>query len=191
MILRGYPGLGGKAILVTHTCECEARAATAQAEEKRLYAELDKIIEKNKDVRGPLIQVLHATQELFGYLPEKAQSRIAQGLGITLSEVYGVVSFYSFFTTVPRGTHTIRVCLGTACYVRGGKQVLEKLQEELKIGVNDTTEDRLFSLEANRCVGACGLAPVVTVGPDIYRRVTVDEVPEIIAKYKSDGDGSK
>lgn len=168
-----------------HVCDCEERVKAAQAEEAELYAQLDKIIEKHKTVRGPLIQVLHAAQELFGYLPEKAQVRIAQGLDIPLSEVHGVLSFYSFFTTVPRGEHTIRVCMGTACYVRGGKQVLEKFQQELGIGVNGTTEDGRFSLEINRCVGACGLAPVVTVGSDIYRRVKVDKVPEIIAKYRN------
>jgi NADH:ubiquinone oxidoreductase subunit E len=174
--------------LVTQACGCEARAKAAQQDEAKLYEQLDKIIEKHKDVRGPLIQVLHAAQELFGYLPEKAQIKIAQGLGIPLSEVHGVLSFYSFFTTVPRGKHTIRVCLGTACYVRGGKQVLEKVQHELGIGVKGTTDDGQLSLEINRCVGACGLAPVVTVGPDIYRRVKVDKVPEIIAKYRN-GEG--
>lgn len=171
--------------MATNTCDCEARAAAAQEDEAKLYEQLDKIIEDHKQVNGPLIQVLHAAQELLGYLPEKAQIRIAQGLGITLSEVHGVLSFYSFFTTVPRGEHTIRVCLGTACYVRGGKQVLEKFEQELGIGVKDTTDDRQFSLEVNRCVGACGLAPVVTVGADIYRRVKVDKVPQIIAKYKN------
>lgn len=173
----------------THTCDCERLAQEAQAEEAKQYDQLDKIIAKHKEIRGPLIQVLHAAQELFGYLPEKAQARIAQGLGVPLSEVHGVLSFYSFFTTVPRGKYTIRVCLGTACYVRGGKQVLEKFQKELGIGVNETTEDRQFSLEVNRCVGACGLAPVVTVGPDIYRRVKEDKVPEIIAKYKNGNSG--
>lgn len=168
-----------------HICDCEERAKKAQEEEAKLYEQLDKIIEKHKEVRGPLIQVLHAAQELFGYLPEKAQAQIAKGLGVPLSEVHGVLSFYSFFTTVPRGVHTIRVCLGTACYVRGGKQVLEAFQKELGISVNETTEDRQFSLEVNRCVGACGLAPVVTVGPDIYRRVKIDKIPEIIAKYKN------
>lgn len=171
--------------MATHTCDCEQRVKQAQEEEAKLYGQLDKIIEKHKEVKGPLIQVLHTAQELFGYLPEKAQAKIAQGLGISLSEVHGVLSFYSFFTTVPKGAHTIRVCLGTACYVRGGKQVLEKFQQELGINVNDTTEDRQFSLEVNRCVGACGLAPVVTVGADIYRRVKVDKIPEIIAKYKN------
>ena len=171
--------------MTAHTCDCERLATEAQAEEAKLYEQLDKIIEKHKDVRGPLIQVLHAAQELFGYLPEMAQAKIAEGLNVPLSEVHGVLSFYSFFTTVPRGKHTIRVCLGTACYVRGGKQVLEKFEKELGIGTNDTTEDRQFSLEINRCVGACGLAPVVTVGADIYRRVKEDKIPQIIAKYKT------
>lgn len=170
--------------MATNACECEALAKQAQEDDARLYSKLDEIIAKHKEVKGPLIQVLHAAQELFGWLPEKAQARIAHGLEVPLSEVHGVLSFYSFFTTVPRGKHTIRVCLGTACYVRGGKQVLEKFEHELGIGVNNTTEDRQFSLEVNRCVGACGLAPVVTVGPDIYRRVKVDKIPGIIAKYK-------
>lgn len=169
----------------THTCDCEKLARQAQTDVAELYQQLDKIIEKHKTVRGPLIQVLHAAQEMFGYLPEKAQVKIAQGLDVPLSEVHGVLSFYSFFTTVPRGKHTVRVCMGTACYVRGGKQVLEKFQKELKIGVNDTTEDREFSLEINRCVGACGLAPVVTVDSDIYRRVKEDKIPQIIAKYRN------
>jgi NADH:ubiquinone oxidoreductase subunit E len=171
--------------LTTHTCDCEKLAGQNQADEAELYKQLDTIIEKHKNVRGPLIQVLHAAQGLFGYLPEKAQVKIAQGLDVPLSEVHGVLSFYSFFTTVPRGKHTVRVCMGTACYVRGGKQVLEKFQKELGIGVNDTTEDREFSLEINRCVGACGLAPVVTVDSDIYRRVKEDKIPGIIEKYKN------
>jgi len=174
--------------LVTHACDCEELAREAQAEEAKLYEQLDTIIEEHKGVPGPLIQVLHAAQELFGYLPAEAQVRIARGLNVPLSEVYGVLSFYSFFTTVPRGKHTIRVCLGTACYVRGGKQVLEKFERELGIGTKGTTEDRQFSLEINRCVGACGLAPVVTVGPDIYRRVKEDKIPQIIAKYKNGGE---
>lgn len=166
------------------SCECEELARMAQEEEKKLYEKLDEVIERHKNVRGPLIQVLHAAQEIFGWLPEKVQVRIAKGLDIPLSEVYGVLSFYSFFSTVPRGEHTIRVCLGTACYVRGGKQVLEKFEQELGIGLGETTEDKKFTLEVNRCVGACGLAPVVTVGPDIYRRVKIDKVPEIVRKYR-------
>lgn len=173
--------------MAAHVCECEAQARLAQEEQARLYDKLDEIIEKHKNVKSPLIQVLHAAQELFGWLPETVQARVARGLDIPLSEVHGVLSFYSFFTTVPRGKHTIRVCLGTACYVCGGKQVLEKFERELGISINDTTDDREFSLEVNRCVGACGLAPVVTVGPDIYCRVKADKIPGIIAKYKNGG----
>ncbi|MCL6628487.1 MAG: NAD(P)H-dependent oxidoreductase subunit E [Armatimonadetes bacterium] len=170
--------------MAENTCECEKRVQEAQAEEAECYRKLDEIIEKYKGERGVLIQVLHQAQEIFGWLPERVQIRIADGLGIPLSEVHGVVTFYSFFNTVPRGEHVIRVCMGTACYVRGGKQILEKLQKELDISTGGTTADRKFSLEINRCVGACGLAPVLTVGTDIYRRVKLDKVPEIIARYK-------
>jgi len=170
--------------LSTHSCECEEIVKKAREDEQKLYDKLDEIIERHKSVRGPLIQVLHATQQLFGYIPEKAQIQVAKGLGVPLAEVHGVLSFYSFFTTVPRGENTVRVCLGTACYVNGGQQVLEKFQQELGIKSGGTTEDRKFSLEVNRCVGACGLAPVVTIETDIYRRVKIDKVPEILKKYK-------
>ncbi|HEY3298632.1 MAG TPA: NAD(P)H-dependent oxidoreductase subunit E [Armatimonadota bacterium] len=149
-----------------------------------MYRKLDEILEKHKGQRGVLIQVLHQAQEVFGWLPEEVQIRVADGLDIPVSEVNGVATFYSFFNTVPRGMHTIRVCLGTACYVRGGKQILDQLQKELETEVGGTTPDRQFSLEINRCVGACGLAPVVTVGKDIYRRVKLDKIPGIVEKYK-------
>jgi len=178
--------IGGNSVSA-HTCECELKAQQAAADEKARYEKLDKIIEAHKGQDGVLIQVLHQAQELFGWLPEKVQVKVADGLGISLAEVHGVITFYSFFNTVPRGEHTIRVCLGTACYVRGGKQILEQLEKELKVGVGGTTDDRNFSLEVNRCVGACGLAPVVTIGEDIYRRVKLDKIPSIIAKYKKNG----
>jgi NADH:ubiquinone oxidoreductase subunit E len=170
--------------LPAHVCECERKAKEAAAEEKRLYEKLDEIIDAHKGKRGVLIQVLHQAQGVFGWLPEQVQIKVADGLGTPLSEVYGVATFYSFFNIVPRGEHTVRVCLGTACYVRGGKQILEQFEKELKMEVGGTTEDRKFSLEVNRCVGACGLAPVVTVGKDIYRRVKIDKIPTILANYK-------
>jgi NADH:ubiquinone oxidoreductase subunit E len=173
--------------LSAHTCDCEQKVQQAQAEEQERYAKLDSIIEAHKGQKGVLIQVLHQAQELFGWLPEQVQVKVADGLSIPLAEVNGVITFYSFFNTVPRGQHTIRVCLGTACYVRGGKQMLEQFEKELKVEVGGTTPDRKFSLEINRCVGACGLAPVVTVGSDIYRRVKLDKIPGIIAKYKNNG----
>ena len=168
---------------MSHKCECDTKVAKKKEDEAKLYTKLAKIIDAHKGQRGVLIQVLHQAQELFGWLPEKVQVQVSEGLGISLSEVHGVVTFYSFFNTVPRGDHTIRVCMGTACYVRGGKQILEKLEKELEIPVGGTTKDRKFSLEINRCVGACGLAPVVTVGNDIYRRVKLDKIPSIIGKY--------
>lgn len=173
--------------LSAHTCDCELKTQQAAADEAERYVKLGGIIERYKGQNGVLIQVLHQAQELFGWLPEKVQVKVADGLGVSLAEVHGVITFYSFFNTVPRGMHTIRVCLGTACYVRGGKQVLEQFQKELKVDVNGTTPDRQFSLEINRCVGACGLAPVVTVGADIYRRVKLDKVPSIVAHYKKNG----
>lgn len=167
-----------------HTCDCEANVKKAADEEIENYRKLDKIIDSFKGQKGVLIQALHQAQEVFGWLPEKVQIKIADGLDIPVSEVHGVATFYSFFNTVPKGEHTIRVCLGTACYVRGGKQILEQLSKELNTEVGGTTADRRFSLEINRCVGACGLAPVVTVGSDIYRRVKLDKIPGIIAKYR-------
>ncbi len=152
---------------------------------ERLLPELERIIEEHRGQPGALIPVLHRAQNLFGYLPAEVQERIAEGLGIPVSEVYGVVTFYSFFTMVPRGRQTVRVCLGTACYVRGGRRVLEQVERELSIGVGGTTEDREFSLEVVRCIGACGLAPVMTVGDDIHRRVKPGKVGELLAKHRS------
>lgn len=171
-------------ILLAHTCDCEQKVKEAESQDAKLYEKLDAIIEKHKGQHGVLIQVLHQAQEVFGWLPEQVMIKVAEGIDVPLSEVYGVATFYSFFNIVPRGEHTIRVCLGTACYVRGGKQILDQLQKELKTDVGGTTADRKFSLEINRCVGACGLAPVVTVGKDIYRRVKLDKIPGIVAKYK-------
>ena len=167
-----------------HTCDCEVIANEAAEKDAVMYRKLDKIIDSYKGRKGVLIQTMHNAQEVFGWLPELVQIRIADGLDIPVSEVHGVATFYSFFNTVPKGEHTIRVCLGTACYVRGGKQILEQFSKELETPVGGTTPDRKFSLEINRCVGACGLAPVVTVGADIYRRVKLDKIPGIVAKYK-------
>jgi NADH:ubiquinone oxidoreductase subunit E len=141
------------------------------------------IIEKYKDREGSLIQVLHAAQNIFGYLPLELQKYIAQGMGKPLSEVSGVITFYSFFSTQPRGDHTIRVCLGTACYVRGGKKIIEKLQNLLDIAVGETTSDRKFTLEVARCIGACGLAPAMMIDDTVYKQVNPDKVSSILAKY--------
>ncbi len=168
----------------------EVRACTCppgtELEDPCRWAKLEEVIGEHKGKPGALIQVLHSAQEIFGYLPLEVQERVADGLEVPLSEVYGVVTFYSYFTMVPRGNHTIRVCLGTACYVRGGRQVLEELKNDLGIDVQGTTDDRNFSLEVVRCIGACGLSPVMTVDEDIYRRVKPSKVGELLVKYRED-----
>ena len=130
-----------------------------------------------------LINVLHELQHHLGYLPEDVQKMVATELHIPVSKVYGVVSFYSFFTMTPKGKYDISICLGTACYVRGGELILEEFKRRLDIGVGKTTVDGLFSLSCLRCVGACGLAPVVTVGDKVYGRVTPQQVRRIIDEY--------
>lgn len=147
------------------------------------WEKIDQVIGRYRERRGALIPVLKEVQDICGYLPQKVQNRIAQGLQLPSSQVYGVVSFYAFFTTIPRGKHVIRVCLGTACYVRGSKQILENLQRELKIGIGEVTKDRKFSLEGVRCLGACGLAPVLVVGQDTYGMVSPGRAIEIVRSY--------
>jgi len=153
-------------------------------EEREKFVEFKRYVRENKDRAGALIVLLHRAQQMFGYLPQKVQEYIARELNMHLSEVYGVATFYSFFTLFPKGRHTIRVCLGTACYVKGGKKILSRIQKELGIGVKETTPDRRFSVEVNRCMGACALAPVLRVDDDIYGRVSASKIPEILAKYK-------
>ena len=132
-----------------------------------------------------LINVLHKTQEMFGYLPAEIQEIIAIEMNVSVAKVYGVVTFYSFFTMVPRGEHPISICMGTACYVRGADNVLDEFKKELKVEVGETTSDGKFSLNCLRCVGACGLAPVVLVGDKTYGRVSPEGVKEILAEYLS------
>jgi len=146
--------------------------------------ELEKIIAKYKDTRGALIPVLHEAQELYGYLPLSVQKKIAEGLNVSLAEVYGVVTFYAQFYLNPKGKYRINVCLGTACYVKGSGAIFDKLSEILKIKGGECTPDGLFSLDACRCVGACGLAPVIMINDDVYGRLTVDDIPGIIQKYR-------
>jgi NADH-quinone oxidoreductase subunit E/NADP-reducing hydrogenase subunit HndA len=148
------------------------------------WQKIDQVIDKFKNRQGILIPVLKEVQDICGYLPKKVQHRIAQGLQLPASQVYGVVSFYAFFTMIPRGKHVIRVCLGTACYVRGSKQILDNLQRELHVEVGGITQDRKFSLEAVRCLGACGLAPVMVVGSDTYGMITPGKAIEIVSSYR-------
>jgi len=152
-----------------------------QPEEK--FSEIKKVIEKYADREGCLIQVLHEAQQIYGYLPMEVQQFIARSLDLPLSEVAGVLSFYSFFSVKPRGQHTISVCLGTACYVRGGKKIVDHLCESLNVGVGDTTEDGKFTFEIARCIGACGLAPAVMIDDTVYKQVTPAKIDAILSRY--------
>jgi NADH-quinone oxidoreductase subunit E len=160
----------------------KACASCEQASEQELLARLNEVIKEYLNKPGALIPVLQIAQGIYGgYLPKQALKRIAVGLKRPYSEVAGVVSFYSFFSTVPRGKHLVRVCLGTACYVRGGKQVLDAFKRELKIDVGQTTPDRNFTLEVARCFGACGLAPAITIDDQVLQRVKPAKVREMLA----------
>jgi len=161
--------------------ELTAKKDTALAEK---LAEVEKMLERYKGQRWALLQVLQEAQKIVGYVPIEVQKMVAEALNVTLSEVYSTVTFYSFFNLKPRGKYQIRICLGTACYVKGADKVLARLEQELGIKVGDTTDDVKFSLDACRCVGACGLAPVVIINDDVYGRMTPDKVPEILKNYE-------
>ena len=160
-------------------CAC----CTEEPTEEELLARLDAVIDDYRGKPGALIPVLQLAQGIFGYLPEVALKHIAKELRKPYSEVAGVVGFYSFFTTVPRGKHLIRICLGTACYVRGGVGVLDALKKVLGIDVGGTTDDRQFSLEVGRCFGACGLAPVIMIDDDVHHRVKPKRIGAILEQY--------
>jgi len=149
-----------------------------------MLAQVDQICARHRDRPGALIPVLQQCQGVVGYLPAALQQYIAQRLGIPGHEVFGVATFYSFFSMKPRGRHTIRVCMGTACYVRGGKEALERLENHLNIPVDNTTPDRRFTLEQVRCLGACGVAPVLVVDNDTHRKVMADKVVELVENYR-------
>ncbi len=155
-----------------------------ERDESSIHQKLDEIIDGYLGKPGALIPILQMTQSLLGYLPDEALEQIAQRLGKSISEVAAVVSFYSFFSRHPQGKHQVRVCLGTACYVRGGKEVLHELKHELGIEISESTHDRCFSLEVGRCFGACGLAPVMMVGVDVHQRVTPAKVKKILQEYR-------
>ena len=146
-------------------------------------AELMQFINENKQEKGCLMPIMQKAQGIYGYLPIEIQSLIARELGIPMEKVYGVATFYAQFTLVPKGEYNISVCLGTACYVKGSGNIFDKISEKLGIGGDECTADGRFSLTACRCIGACGLAPVLTVNDDVYGRLTVDDVDGILAKY--------
>lgn len=159
------------------TCNCSCN------DEKKKEMLLQVLKECNGD-KSKLINVLNETQEIYGFLPMFAQKIISEELGIPMAEIYGVITFYSRFSLEPKGKYNISVCLGTACYVKGSEGVLDKFKEKLGIGVGEVTKDGKFSIEATRCIGACGLAPVITINEEVYGKVSVASVEEILSKYE-------
>lgn len=156
---------------------------------KDKFDQLEAFIEGLETTKGALIEILHKAQDIFGYLPRDVQLFVARKLGIPGAEVFGVVSFYSYFTTKPEGKHTISVCMGTACFVRGADKIIERLKEKLNIESNETTEDGLFTLKDVRCIGACGLAPVVKIDDKVYGRVKEEDLDTILNSYRSKENG--
>ena len=160
----------------TSCCSCKTDSAA-------LLERIGEIASDYRGKEGSLIQVLHIAQEIYGYLPQEAQLVVAENLNIPITEVSSVVSFYSFFATRPRGKHMIRVCMGTACYVRGGKRIVDRLEEILNVGVGETTEDQVFTFEVARCIGACGLAPAIAIDGEVYKTVNPENLESILAPY--------
>ena len=152
--------------------------------EKEKFEALQLVIDELRNEPGALMPIMQRAQDIFGYLPEEVQNYIAKELDIPVSDIYGVATFYAQFNLEPKGKYIISVCMGTACYVKGSQQVLDKLEEVLEIPAGRTTKDGLFTLNATRCLGACGLAPVIMVNDDVYGRLTPDLVAGNIAKYR-------
>ncbi|BBB90181.1 MAG TPA: NAD(P)H-dependent oxidoreductase subunit E [Methylomusa anaerophila] len=161
------------------TCVCVCNG------EDELTKQLDKVIDEYRGQPSGLIQVLTKAQNLVGYLPKWVQVRIAQGLGLSLQEVYGVCTFYAFFSLIPKGRHKVSVCAGTACYVKGSQMIVKTLREVLGVKPGQTTEDSRFTVELVRCIGACGLAPAVIMdGKDVHGRLTPELIPAVLGEYK-------
>lgn len=152
---------------------------------QEMYAELDKVIASLKGEEGAVMRSLQGAQDIFGCVTKDIQVRIAEGLNVPLAEVYGVATFYSQFSLEARGQYVIGVCMGTACYVKGSKNVLDKVCEVLNTPSGKTTSDGLFTIRDTRCLGACGLAPVMMINDDVYGRLTPDKIPDILAQYKN------
>ena len=151
--------------------------------EEKVTKEVKELLEKYKKDKSNLIQILNEIQEKYGYIPKQAQIEVSEYLSIPMAEIYGVITFYSRFTLEPKGKYNISVCLGTACFVKGSQALLDRLKERLKIEEGQTTADGKFSIDATRCVGACGLAPVFTVNDEVYGKATVKKLDEVLDKY--------
>ena len=149
--------------------------------------QITEICDRYKDEQTPLMMILSDIQKEYGYIPLEVQELVSQKTGISVAEIYGVVTFYSFFSLKPKGKNVVGCCLGTACYVKGGQQIIDKFSEILGIKPGETTEDGLFTLDALRCIGACGIAPAVQINGQVYPKMTVDKVPALIEQYKNGG----
>jgi NADH-quinone oxidoreductase subunit E/NADP-reducing hydrogenase subunit HndA len=149
-----------------------------------MFKELDIFIGGLETKDGELITVLHKAQDIFGYLPMEVQEFVSKKMGIPISEIYGVITFYSFFTTIPKGEHPISICMGTACYVNGSEKILTEIQKELGIKVGETTNDGKFSIDVLRCIGACGMAPIIRIGHKTYGRVDPNDIKHILKEYE-------
>ena len=160
---------------MSNTCKCNCGGKDQKLEE---------ILKKYEKDKSNLIQILNEVQEYYGYIPTKAQMAISEYLGIEMAEIYGVITFYSRFTLKPKGKYNIAICLGTACFVKGSEKLLDTAKEALKIKEGETTEDGKFSLEATRCIGACGLAPVFTINDEVYGKATPELMKKVIQEYK-------
>ncbi len=151
---------------------------------KEQEAKLMAVIAELKDVPGSMMPILQQAQDIYGYLPIEVQKIIARETGVSLEEIYGITTFYSQFKLNPNGKYAIAVCLGTACYVKGAQELIDAISKEIGIGAGETSKDGKYSLEATRCIGACGLAPVLSINGDVYGRLTAKDIPGILAKYK-------
>ncbi|WP_319562481.1 NAD(P)H-dependent oxidoreductase subunit E [Marispirochaeta sp.] len=159
--------------------------STQMVTDIQFSSELLKFIEEWKEKPGNLIMILHRVQEEFGFIPRQAAMKVAELIDVPLAKIYGVVTFYHFFKLNKPGRHNIQVCMGTACYLKGGEDLLQELENLLGIGVNQVTDDGEFSIEAVRCVGCCGLAPVMVVGEEVFGKVTKDVLPDVIAQFRN------
>jgi NADH:ubiquinone oxidoreductase subunit E len=173
-------------VTTKNSCSC-----CEDISEKEIIRRVDEVIDAHRAKTGALIPVLQIVQSMFGHLPKPALKHISTQLNKPYSEVAGVAGFYSFFSITPRGKHLVRVCMGTACYVRGGKQVLESMKKAMGVDVGGTTQDRMFTLEVGRCFGACGLAPVIMIDNDVHQRVKAARVQELLDQYRNNGASQK
>lgn len=159
-----------------------AHACGSRTDEEKLQR-VKEAIDRFRDMKGALIPVLHEVQDTYGYLPEDVLHLVSDELGIPMTDIYGVASFYSFFSLEPKGEHIIRVCMGTACYIKGAQSLIDRIGTDLGIKPGETTKDGKFTLEATRCLGACGLAPVMTIDDDVHGRLMQGDIPKVLKKY--------